>query len=79
MQAILVSFQQSLHGALARAFWRFQLFTDWVSGVSEEMFDDGFQNITNIDISFTVIKQMQELYKEKYPTLQYKQGDVRQL
>ena len=43
------------------------------------MFDDGFQHITNIDISPTVIKQMQELYKEKYPTLIYKQGDVRAL
>jgi len=43
------------------------------------MFDDGFQHIVNVDISFTVIKQMQELYKEKYPTLVFKQGDVRQL
>ena len=43
------------------------------------MFDDGYQHITNIDISFTVVKAMQELYKEKYPTLVYKQGDVRQL
>jgi hypothetical protein len=29
------------------------------------MFDEGFQNITNIDISNTVIKQMQEKYKIK--------------
>jgi len=27
-------------------------------GLSEEMFDEGYQHITNIDISFTVIKQM---------------------
>ena len=41
------------------------------------MFDDGYQHIRNIDISHTVIKQMQELYKEKYPTLTYQQMDVR--
>ena len=36
------------------------------------MFEDGYQHITNIDISFTVIKQMQEAYKEKYPSMPYK-------
>jgi hypothetical protein len=46
-------------------------------GLSEEMFDEGYQHITNIDISFTVVKQMQDLYREKYPTLTYKQMDVR--
>ncbi|MEY3492532.1 MAG: hypothetical protein RL309_1660 [Verrucomicrobiota bacterium] len=45
----------------------------------ELMFDDGFQHITNIDISTTVIKQMTELYREKYPTLAYKQMDVRNM
>ena len=30
------------------------------------MFEDGYQQITNVDISFTVIKQMQEYYKEMY-------------
>jgi hypothetical protein len=48
-------------------------------GLSEEMFDEGYQHITNIDISFTVVKQMQDLYREKYPTLTYKQMDVRQM
>lgn len=43
------------------------------------MYDDGYQHISNIDISFTVIKQMQELYKEKYPNMPYKQMDVRSL
>ena len=43
------------------------------------MYDDGFNNIANIDISFTVIKQMQELYKDKYPNMPYKQMDVRSL
>ena len=36
------------------------------------MWDDGFQQISNIDISFTVIKQMQEMYKDKYPNMGYK-------
>ena len=48
-------------------------------GLSEEMYDDGYTNIANIDISFTVIKQMQELYKDKYPNMPYKQMDVRSL
>jgi ubiquinone/menaquinone biosynthesis C-methylase UbiE len=43
------------------------------------MFDEGYQHITNVDISFTVIKQMQDIYREKYPTLTYKQMDVRQM
>jgi peptidyl-tRNA hydrolase len=41
-------------------------------GLSEEMYEDGYQHITNIDISFTVVKQMQELYKEKLPNLPFK-------
>jgi len=49
------------------------------SRLSEEMFEDGYQHITNIDISFTVVKQMTEALKERYPTLVYKQMDVRQL
>jgi len=48
-------------------------------GLSEEMYEDGYQHITNIDISFTVIKQMQEMYKEKIPNLPFKQMDVRSL
>lgn len=43
------------------------------------MFEDGYQNISNIDISHQVVKQMTELYKERYPTLVYKQMDVRQM
>ena len=49
------------------------------SKMSEEMFEDGYRNITNVDISFTVIKQMQELYKEKYPEMLFKQMDARNL
>ena len=42
------------------------------SKMSEDMFEDGYQNITNVDISFTVIKQMQEYYKEKIPQMNFK-------
>ena len=41
-------------------------------GLSEEMHEDGYQHISNIDISFTVVKQMTELYKDRYSTLVYK-------
>lgn len=41
------------------------------------MFDDGYENITNIDISQTSIKAMNELYKEKGPNYKYIQMDVR--
>jgi hypothetical protein len=33
------------------------------------MYKDGLQKITNIDISATVIKQMQERYKEDFPLM----------
>lgn len=33
--------------------------------LSEELFDEGFQNIINIDISKTVIAAMQEKYSDK--------------
>ena len=49
------------------------------SKMSEDMFEDGYQHITNVDISFTVIKQMQEYYKEKIPQLTFKQMDARSL
>ena len=41
------------------------------------MFDDGYENITNIDISQTSIKAMNQLYKEKGPNFKYIQMDVR--
>ncbi len=49
------------------------------SRLAEEMYEDGYQHLTNIDISFTVIKQMQEMYKEKIPNLAFKQMDVRSI
>jgi len=33
------------------------------SGLSEEMFDDGYENITNIDFSSTSVKTMAEKLK----------------
>ena len=47
-----------------------------LSGLSEEMYEEGYEHITNIDISFTVIKQMTEMYKEKCPNMVFKQMDV---
>lgn len=41
------------------------------------MFDDGYEAITNIDISQTSIKAMNELYKDKGPNFKYIQMDVR--
>ena len=43
------------------------------------MYEDDYKHITNIDISTTVVKQMQELYREKYPDLKYQQMDVRSM
>merc|ERR1712187_495292 len=43
---------------------------------SEEMYEEGFHNITNIDISLVVTKAMQEKYREK-PGMTYAQMDGR--
>jgi hypothetical protein len=39
------------------------------AGMSEEMYEEGYNHITNIDISMTVIKQMSDMYKEKCPNM----------
>ena len=41
------------------------------------MFDDGYDTITNIDISIASIKQMLEKYKDKGEKFKYIQMDVR--
>ena len=41
------------------------------------MFDDGYEKITNIDISQTSIKAMAEKYKEKGENFKFVQMDVR--
>lgn len=43
------------------------------------MHEDGFKSIVNMDISRTVIDQMNEKYKEKCPELQWEKLDIRQL
>lgn len=42
------------------------------------MYNDGYMNIMNIDISFTVVKQMQELYKDQN-NMVYRQMDVKSM
>eukprot|EP00928_Gymnodinium_smaydae_P079287 TRINITY_DN63255_c0_g1_i1.p1 TRINITY_DN63255_c0_g1~~TRINITY_DN63255_c0_g1_i1.p1 ORF type:complete len:227 (+),score=45.52 TRINITY_DN63255_c0_g1_i1:57-683(+) len=46
------------------------------SRLSEEMFEEGYQTITNIDISSVVVKAMQEKYRDK-PGMSYSQMDGR--
>ena len=46
------------------------------SRLSEEMYEDGYENITNIDYSSKVIGQMEEKCKTKYPKLVFKVMDV---
>ena len=46
------------------------------SRLSEEMYEEGFQNITNIDISMVVTRAMQDKYRDK-PGLTYQQMDAR--
>ncbi|KAG0556972.1 hypothetical protein KC19_11G092000 [Ceratodon purpureus] len=46
--------------------------------ISEEMINDGYETITNIDISQVVIDAMKEKYKNM-PQLRYQRMDVRQL
>ena len=45
--------------------------------MSEEMADEGFNDITNIDISPLCTKAMQEKYKDRSDILKYSQMDVR--
>ncbi len=47
-----------------------------ILGLSEDMYDDGYENITNIDISHTVVKYMEEKIKSRFPKMIYRQMDV---
>lgn len=48
------------------------------SRLSEEMFDEGYETITNVDISQAVTKTMYEKFKDKGgPNFKYLQMDVR--
>ena len=46
------------------------------SRLSEEMYEDGYENIYNIDYSTKVISQMEERCKEKCPNMKFKVMDV---
>ena len=47
------------------------------SRMSEEMYEDGYQNITSVDQSYTAIKLQQEEYQSRYSNLTFKQMDIR--
>ncbi|KAL5536865.1 hypothetical protein ACEPAF_688 [Sanghuangporus sanghuang] len=49
------------------------------SKLSEEMYDDGYHNIVNVDYSSIVIEQMREKYRVSRPTLEWHVMDVRDL
>jgi hypothetical protein len=38
-------------------------------GLSEDMYEDGYENIQNIDISHTITKYMEDRCKTKYPEM----------
>ena len=46
------------------------------SRMSEEMYEDGYENITNIDFSNKAISQMEDRCRSKYPKLIFKMMDV---
>lgn len=49
------------------------------SRLSEELYEEGYANVTSIDNSYTAIKLMNEEYKERLPNLVFKQMDVRHM
>ena len=46
------------------------------SRLSEDLYDAGFRNIDNVDISAVVIRQMTDRNKSKRPTMQFVQMDL---
>jgi len=49
------------------------------SKLSEEMWDDGYNNIVNIDYSSVVIEQMRQRHKPVRPEMEWHEMDVRSL
>ena len=49
------------------------------SRMPEEMYEDGYQHITSIDLSFSAIKLQNEEYKDKFSNLTFMQMDARTL
>ena len=48
----------------------------YIIGLSEDMYEDGFENIINIDISNTVAKYMDDKLKTRCPNMGYRVMDV---
>ena len=46
------------------------------SKLSEDLSEEGYEDITNIDFSTKVINIMEQTYKEKFPKMQFKVVDV---
>ena len=46
------------------------------SKLSEDLSEEGYKDITNIDFSTKVITIMEQTYKEKFPKMQFKVADV---
>ncbi|PAV19595.1 S-adenosyl-L-methionine-dependent methyltransferase [Pyrrhoderma noxium] len=49
------------------------------SKLSEDMYDDGYQNIVNIDYSSIVIEQMKERHGETRSSMEWHEMDIRDL
>merc|ERR1712167_330226 len=49
------------------------------SKFSEDLYEDGFKNITNIDFSENVINQMKEKYESKIPDMKWEHMDVKDM
>ena len=43
---------------------------------SEDLYDDGFHNVTNVDLSSVVIHQMKERNEERRPRMQFIVMDI---
>ena len=46
------------------------------SKLSEDLSEEGYENITNIDFSNKVISIMEQTYKEKFPKMKFQVMDV---
>uniref|UniRef100_A0A0B6ZBE2 Methyltransferase domain-containing protein n=1 Tax=Arion vulgaris TaxID=1028688 RepID=A0A0B6ZBE2_9EUPU len=49
------------------------------SALSENMYDNGLQNLTNIDISDVVIQQMTDRHRSRRPNMKFQKVDVTQM
>ena len=48
-------------------------------GLSEDMYDAGFKNITNVDFSKVCVKSMQEKYIDRGATFKYIAMDISEM